>query len=109
LRVELEVSMANNPLSTLARIDPRMMKHLAEVDELVYASGALSRKIKLLIAMAFDAAHGASDGVQALARAAVKEGATSQEVAEALRVAYHLAGVGALYTGSMGLSEVFGQ
>ena len=101
--------MAADPLSTLSRIDPRMRKHLAEVDELVYGSGALSRKIKLLIALAFDAAHGASSGVQALARAAMKEGATSEEIAEALRVAYHLAGVGALYTGSIGLSDLFAQ
>jgi alkylhydroperoxidase/carboxymuconolactone decarboxylase family protein YurZ len=101
--------MATNPLSTLGRIDPQMMKHLAEIDELVYGSGALPRKIKLLIAMAFDAAHGASNGVQALARGAMKEGATSQEIAEALRVAYHLSGVGALYTGSIGLSDLFAQ
>jgi alkylhydroperoxidase/carboxymuconolactone decarboxylase family protein YurZ len=101
--------MAVNPLSALGRIDPEMMKHLKEIDELIYGSGALPRKIKLLMAMAFDAAHGASNGVQALARAAVKEGATSQEIAEALRVAYHLSGVGALYTGSIGLGDLFGQ
>jgi alkylhydroperoxidase/carboxymuconolactone decarboxylase family protein YurZ len=101
--------MATHPLSTLGRIDPNMMKHLQETDELVYASGALSRKIKLLMAMAFDAAHGASNGVQFLAKAAMNEGATEQEIAEALRVAYHLSGVGALYAGSIGLNELFAQ
>jgi alkylhydroperoxidase/carboxymuconolactone decarboxylase family protein YurZ len=101
--------MATNPLSTLGRIDPDMMDHLKQTDELIYGNGALPRKIKLLMAMAFDAAHGASNGVQALARAALKEGATEQEIAEALRVAYHLSGVGALYTGSIGLSELLAQ
>jgi alkylhydroperoxidase/carboxymuconolactone decarboxylase family protein YurZ len=101
--------MATHPLSTLGRIDPDMMNLLNQTDELIYGSGALPRKIKLLMAMAFDAAHGASNGVQSLARAALKEGATEREIAEALRVAYHLSGVGALYTGSIGLSEVFAQ
>jgi alkylhydroperoxidase/carboxymuconolactone decarboxylase family protein YurZ len=105
----MEVKMANHPLSALSRIDPDMMKHLKEIDELVYGSGALPRKIKLLMAMAFDAAHGASNGVLSLAKAAMKEGATEQEIAEALRVAYHLSGVGALYTGSIGLADLFSQ
>jgi alkylhydroperoxidase/carboxymuconolactone decarboxylase family protein YurZ len=73
---------------------------------LIYGSGALPRKFKLLMAMAFDAAHGADQGVRALAHQAVKEGATKEEIAEALRVAYHLSGVGTLYTASNGLKDV---
>jgi alkylhydroperoxidase/carboxymuconolactone decarboxylase family protein YurZ len=38
----------------------------------------------------------------------MKEGATKEEIAEALRVAYHLSGVGALYTASSGLKDVVG-
>jgi alkylhydroperoxidase/carboxymuconolactone decarboxylase family protein YurZ len=98
--------MAEHPLSTLKKIDPEMMKRLAELDEFVYGSGVLPRKIKLLIAMAFDAAHGAENGVRALASAAMKEGATTQEIAEVLRIASHLSGVGALYIGSSGLRDV---
>ncbi len=56
--------------------------------------------------MAFDAAHGADMGVRALALAAMEEGATKEEIAEALRVAYHLSGVGALYCASNGLRDV---
>jgi alkylhydroperoxidase/carboxymuconolactone decarboxylase family protein YurZ len=63
------------------------------------------RKVKLLIAMAFDAAHGAEKGVRSLASQARKAGATNQEIAEALRVAYHLSGVGGLYSASAGLEE----
>jgi alkylhydroperoxidase/carboxymuconolactone decarboxylase family protein YurZ len=105
--------MTENPLATLAKIDPKIMEHLKANDELSgtsknsfhkmvfsrfpleesimhsYANkkriidssgnGALSRKIKLLIALAFDAAHGAESGVRALALAAQKEGATPEE------------------------------
>jgi alkylhydroperoxidase/carboxymuconolactone decarboxylase family protein YurZ len=56
--------------------------------------------------MAFDAAHGAENGVRSLATAAMQEGATTEEIAEVLRVAYHLSGVGALYIGSIGLKDV---
>jgi len=98
--------MAENPLAALGKIDPAMLKHLKDSDELIYGDGALPRKIKLLIALALDAAHGASEGVRALAGAARKTGASSQEIAECLRVAYHLAGVGALYTASQGLKDL---
>ncbi len=98
--------MAEHPLNTLGKIDPGMMKLLKDQDEFIYGNGALPKKIKLLIALAFDAAHGAQNGVRALANAAMQEGATPQEIAETLRVAYHLSGVGTLYTASLGLREV---
>jgi alkylhydroperoxidase/carboxymuconolactone decarboxylase family protein YurZ len=95
-----------HPLETLAKIDPQIMAHLRGADDLIYGNGALPRKMKLLIALAFDAAHGAEDGVRALAAAAIKEGATKEEIAETLRVAYHLSGVGTLYTASAGLKDL---
>jgi len=100
--------MPENPLSTLLKIDPKMMDHLKAANELVFGPGALPKRTKLLIAMAFDAAHGADMGVRSLAQAAMGEGATKEEIAEALRVAYHLAGVGALYTASNGLKGLAG-
>jgi alkylhydroperoxidase/carboxymuconolactone decarboxylase family protein YurZ len=96
-----------HPLETLAKIDPQIMEHLRDADDLIYGNGALPRKTKLLIALAFDAAYGAENGVRALATAAIKEGATQEEIAETLRVAYHLSGVGALYTASAGLKDLF--
>jgi alkylhydroperoxidase/carboxymuconolactone decarboxylase family protein YurZ len=100
--------MPEHPLSTLEKLDPRLMDHLRETNELIYSPGALPKKYKLLMAMAFDAAHGADEGVKALASAAMKEGVTKEEIAEALRVAFHLAGVGALYTACAGLKEIVG-
>jgi alkylhydroperoxidase/carboxymuconolactone decarboxylase family protein YurZ len=99
--------MPENPLATLQAIDPQIIKHLRDSDSLIYDSGALPKKFKLLIAMAFDAAHGAENGVRALAAAAMREGATKEEIAEALRVTYHLTGAGCLYTASAGLKGLF--
>jgi alkylhydroperoxidase/carboxymuconolactone decarboxylase family protein YurZ len=100
--------MAGNPLEALARLDPGMMEKLKTGDQFVFADGALPAKVKLLMALAFDAAHGAADGVAALAQRAIGAGATGAEIAEAVRVAWHLAGVGSLYTASRGLKDVAG-
>ena len=51
--------MSEHPLSVIQALDPELMAHLRTADPLVYADGALPRKFKLLVAMAFDAAHGA--------------------------------------------------
>ncbi len=99
--------MPGNPLETITKIDPEFMEFIRGSDKLIYGDGALPRKIKLLIAMAFDAAHGAKEGVKSLSFAALKAGATKEEIYETLRVAYHLSGVGTLYTASKGLEEAF--
>ena len=36
----------------------------------------------------------------------MKAGATKEEIAEALRVAFHLSGVGCLYAASFGLKDI---
>ncbi len=100
--------MAGNPLEALGRLDPGVMEHLKSSDRFVFADGALPCRIKLLMALALDAAHGAADGVAALAQRALKEGATAAEITEAVRVAGHLAGVGAYYTASRGLKDIAG-
>jgi alkylhydroperoxidase/carboxymuconolactone decarboxylase family protein YurZ len=99
--------MPEHPLATMMKVDPALIDLLKTTDEVVYSDGALSRKTKLLMALAFDAAHGAANGVRALAQSALKAGATQQEIAEAVRVAYHLSGVGSVYTAAQGLREVF--
>ncbi len=100
--------MAGNPLEALGRLDPGIVEHLKDEDRFVFADGALPGRVKLLMALAFDAAHGAVEGVAALAQRAIKAGATTAEIAEAVRVAWHLAGVGSLYTASRGLKDIAG-
>ena len=98
--------MSEHPLVTLQKLDPELLAHLRATDPLIYDDGALPRRFKLLVAMAFDAAAGAEGGVRALANAALQAGATREEIAETLRVAYHLTGVGTLYTASRALKGV---
>ena len=98
--------MSEGPLAPLQKLDPELMAHVRAIDPLIYGDGALPRKFKLLVAMAFDAAHGAEGGVRSLANAALQAGATREEIAETLRVAYHLTGVGTLYTASRALRDL---
>ena len=40
--------MVEHPLAALKKIDPKLSEHLGNMDEFIYGSGALPRKIKLL-------------------------------------------------------------
>ena len=101
--------MAKHPLSVIMEHDPALFAALSDAGKLALSDGALPAKTKLLIAMALDAAHGAADGVKALATQALANGATKEEVLEAVRVAYHVCGAGSVYTAARGLDGVFGQ
>ena len=50
--------MPENPLSTAMKIDPKLVEHMKSEDDWASADGALPRKTKLLIAIAYNAAHG---------------------------------------------------
>ena len=99
--------MAENPLQTIEQLDPELLKLMQDGQQLALNDGALPRKFKLLIAMVLDAAHGAEGGVNALARLAMQAGATKEEIAEALRVAQYVTGVGSIYTAARGLRGLF--
>ena len=98
--------MPEDPLKVYEDLDPELLKLVRQTSELAMADGALPKKIKLLIAMALDASHGAVGGVTALARAALQSGATKQEIAETLRVAHYVSGAGSTYTAAHGLKDV---
>ena len=98
--------MPENPLATLIKLDPVYMEEFRKMEDLVYSDGALSKKIKYLMALAFDAANGATNGVAALYRQAMAAGATKQEIAETLRVAAQLGGEGSLFTASQALKGI---
>jgi alkylhydroperoxidase/carboxymuconolactone decarboxylase family protein YurZ len=99
--------MPESPLNTITQIDPKVVEKMRSTDAWVFEDGALPKKVKLLMAMAFDAADGAVGGVRGLAQRAISEGATKEEIGEALRVAFLMKGVGSLYIGSQGLRELF--
>lgn len=98
--------MPEDPLKVFEELDPELLKLVRQTSEMAMADGALPRKIKLLIAMALDSAHGAAAGVESLARAALQAGATRQEIAETLRVANYVSGAGSTYTAAHGLKDV---
>lgn len=98
--------MPEHPLKIYENLDPKLLNLVNDTQKLALADGALPRKIKLLIAMVLDAVHGASDGVQSVAKEAIEAGATKEEIAEALRVAQYICGVGCVYTAARALKEV---
>jgi alkylhydroperoxidase/carboxymuconolactone decarboxylase family protein YurZ len=98
--------MPENPLKSVETLDPALFKSVESVRELAMSDGAIPGKYKYLIAMVLDAVHGADEGVRSLAGAAMSAGATMEEIAEALRVAYFIDGVGCIYTAARGLSGV---
>ena len=99
--------MPDDPLKTFENLDPELLSLVRETERLALKDGALPRKFKLLIALALDAAHGADEGVKALAQMATQAGATKEEIAETLRVTQYVSGVGSVYTASKALSELF--
>ena len=98
--------MPEHPLKIYEDLDPKLLDLVNTTRDMALADGALPRKTKLLIAMVLDAVHGASDGVQALAIEAIRAGVSKEEIAEALRVAQYICGVGCLYTAARALKEV---
>ena len=99
--------MTEPPLNIYEKLDPELLRHVENSGEFVFNDGALPRKFKLLIGMAFDASFGAVQGVKSLARQAIEAGATQDEITEALRVTQHLSGVGCIYTAGLALKELF--
>jgi alkylhydroperoxidase/carboxymuconolactone decarboxylase family protein YurZ len=99
--------MAENPLAILEKIDPQLLKLVRDTNAFALADGALPRKIKFLIAMVLDAAHGTVEGTRALADQAMKAGATKEEIVETIRVAQFISGVGSVYVAARALKELF--
>ncbi len=56
--------MIEHPLKIYEKLDPELLKFTENSSEFVFADGALPRKLKLLIGMAFDASHGTVQGVK---------------------------------------------
>ena len=99
--------MAEHPLKVFEKIDPELLKLVQNTNSLALSEGALSRKIKFLMAMALDASQGAVAGVKALAEQAMKAGATKEEIGEAIRVAQYICGVGSVYTAARAFKDLF--
>src|SRR4030042_369668 len=98
--------MADHPLKILEKIDPELLNVVRNANAFALSDGALPRKIKFLIAMALDAAHGTVEGTRALAEQAMKAGATKEEIVETIRVAQFVSGVGSVSVAARALREL---
>jgi alkylhydroperoxidase/carboxymuconolactone decarboxylase family protein YurZ len=99
--------MSGNPLDTLRKFDPKVIECFENIQNSALSDGALSQKVKLLIAMAIDVEHGATQGATALGQRAMKLGVKREEIVEALRVAYYMGGNRALFTSAIVLQSLF--
>ena len=79
---------------------PDLLKEVGSVRESVLADGALSLKVKTLMTMLCDALLGHHDGVTAIANRARAAGASEEEIAETVAVAFLFGGMPALVTGA---------
>jgi alkylhydroperoxidase/carboxymuconolactone decarboxylase family protein YurZ len=100
--------MAVDPLQPIKDHDPELFALVSQSRDFSFRDGALPSRVKYLIAMALDAAHGTSAGVAALARQALEHGANKEEVLETLHVANFISGVGSVYAAAAGLGEILG-
>jgi alkylhydroperoxidase/carboxymuconolactone decarboxylase family protein YurZ len=85
-------------LRPLEEKDPEFAQKLMELLGLTNGEGALGGKIKVLMAMLGDAILGHGEGVAALAARARQLGASEEEIADTIRIAFTAGGVPALVT-----------
>jgi len=76
------VVMSEDPLNVFKRLDSEFFRTIENARDFTFTDGVLSRKYKLLVAMALDASVGAVEGVRVLAQSAMEAGATKEEIAE---------------------------
>ncbi|MBN1165975.1 MAG: carboxymuconolactone decarboxylase family protein [Methanospirillaceae archaeon] len=100
---ELEKKIGKVPriLKDLEKSDPDIFALVMKLDQMVWDDGALSRKTKKLIAIAIAAALRDQHAIKAQMQGAHALGVTKDEVEEALRVAYLLAGMPAYVNGKV--------
>ena len=95
----------SNPMNVLQNKDARHAEMIEQYRQVALAPGALDAKTKLLIALALDALAKAEDGVAALWQAAKSEGATEDEMLEAIRVAGYIGAAGSAFTAMCGIAK----
>ncbi len=85
--------------SALVQNDPKLAEYLDTGREFILTDGALSAKVKTLMTMLCDALLAHERGVSNIAARARDMGATEEEIAETVRVAFWMGGLPALVTG----------
>ena len=84
----------------LQRSAPALLGDVTKVRESLLTDGALSLKVKTLMTMVCDALLAHPDGVSAIAGRARALGASEEEIAEAVGIAFLMGGMPGLVTGT---------
>jgi alkylhydroperoxidase/carboxymuconolactone decarboxylase family protein YurZ len=87
-------------VDALGKNDPELLRQMTSLQDFAGSDGALPAKIKTLMSLLGDAILGHADGVRAIAERARSQGATEQEIAETVRMAFLCAGMPGLVTGT---------
>lgn len=87
-------------VETLEQNDAELLKQMQALQDWAGQDGALPAKIKTLMSMLGDAILGHAEGVRAIAQRARAQGATEQEIAETVRMAFLCAGMPGLVIGT---------
>ena len=72
--------MAESHLKIIEKFGPKLFKNVEATQTLGLGDGALSSKVKLLMAMALDASHGTVEGVKSLTLQAMKASDTKEKI-----------------------------
>jgi alkylhydroperoxidase/carboxymuconolactone decarboxylase family protein YurZ len=92
-------------VEALERNDAELLKQMQSLQDWAGRDGALPARIKTLMSLLGDAILGHAEGVRAIAQRARAEGATEQEIAETVRMAFLCAGLPGLITGTHAFGE----
>jgi alkylhydroperoxidase/carboxymuconolactone decarboxylase family protein YurZ len=87
-------------VEALERNDAELLKQMQSLQDWAGRDGALPARIKTLMSLLGDAILGHAEGVRAIAQRARAQGATEQEIAETVRMAFLCAGLPGLVTGT---------
>lgn len=96
----MTTSGSTNWQTILEKFAPELLKQVTGLREMVLVAGALSVKTKTLMMMLCDALLGHSEGVANIAKRARALGASENEIAETLAVAFLMGGMPGLVTGA---------
>ena len=91
--------------AALEKSAPTLFKDVTASRELIMKDGALSLKVKTLMTLVCDALLGQAGGVATIANRARGMGASEEEIAEAVGVAYYMGGLPALVSGASAFQD----
>ncbi|HVP24442.1 MAG TPA: carboxymuconolactone decarboxylase family protein [Methanomicrobiales archaeon] len=108
---ELEKKIGKVPVffQELMKTQPDMHEAILAFDQHIWDDGALSRKTKKILAISIAAALRDQHAVQAQLAGAKRLGVSPDEIEEALRVTFLLAGMPAYVYGRAAMEKIMGR